>query len=86
MASLNVVENLIDGQFVAPSSQKYIDVTSPVTGAVVGRCALSTAVDVDVAVKHAQAAFKEWSKSTIKTRAAIMLKFHSLMVLHAGEN
>lgn len=81
---IHVANNLIDGEFVAPLTNEYIDVVSPVTGDVVGRCAVSNASDVDVAVRKGHEAFAEWSKLTIKSRAAIMLKFHALMAAHAG--
>lgn len=78
-------ENLIDGAFVGPKSKQYLDVTSPSTGDVIGKCALSGAEDVDKAVKCGQEAFQEWRQTTVKARAAIMLKFHSLMVQHQEE-
>lgn len=81
---MQVADNLIDGKFVGPISNEYVDVVSPMTGEVVGRCAVSTSQDVDVAVAKGQEAFKEWSKLTVKSRAAIMLKFHALMNEHAG--
>ncbi|GAB9473983.1 Methylmalonate-semialdehyde dehydrogenase [Globisporangium polare] len=83
--SIQVVNNLIDGEFVAPLGSEYVNVVSPVTGDVIASCAVSSAKDVDVAVQKGQEAFKEWSKLTVKTRAAVMLKFHALMSEHADE-
>uniref|UniRef100_K3WXA9 methylmalonate-semialdehyde dehydrogenase (CoA acylating) n=1 Tax=Globisporangium ultimum (strain ATCC 200006 / CBS 805.95 / DAOM BR144) TaxID=431595 RepID=K3WXA9_GLOUD len=82
---VQVADNLIDGEFVGPISKEYVDVISPVTGEVIGSCAVSTSQDVDVAVAKGQEAFKEWSKLTVKSRTAIMLKFHALMNEHADE-
>ncbi|RLN53211.1 hypothetical protein BBJ29_000533 [Phytophthora kernoviae] len=78
-------QNLIDGSFVSPSGNQYLDVLNPSTGQVIGKCALSTAEDVETAVRCAQDAFKEWRQTTVKTRAAIMLKFHALLVKHQDE-
>lgn len=80
-----MADNLIAGEFVAPLGGEYLDVVSPTTGAVIGKVGVSSARDVDAAVARAREAFDEWSRSTIKTRAAIMLKFHALMIEHQGE-
>ncbi|RLN98116.1 hypothetical protein BBJ28_00017263, partial [Nothophytophthora sp. Chile5] len=80
-----VADNLIDGEFVAPVGKQYLDVIGPATGEVIGKCGVSTAEDVKLAVARGQEAFKEWSKTTVKTRAAIMLKFHALMMQHKDE-
>ena len=84
----NFVDNLLNGKFVPPvedkQRSKYVDVISPVNGEVIARCAVSTAKDAAIAVEHAQKAIPEWSKLTVKSRAAIMLKFHALMSEHAG--
>ncbi|KAG3107271.1 hypothetical protein PI125_g12890 [Phytophthora idaei] len=77
--------NLINGEFVPPSGEKYLNVISPATGQVIGKCALSTDEDVKLAVAKGQEAFKEWRQMTVKTRAAIMLKFHALMMQHQDE-
>ncbi|TMW59082.1 hypothetical protein Poli38472_007227 [Pythium oligandrum] len=82
---LVVADNLLNGTFVPASSGAYVDVLSPSTGEVIGQCALSTPEDVDAAVANAKSAFPEWSKLTIKSRAAIMFKFHALMNQHADE-
>lgn len=83
-SAIQIVNNLVDGEFVAPLGNEYVNVVSSVTGDVIASCAVSCAKDVDVAVQKGQEAFKEWSKLTVKTRAAIMLKFHALMSEHAG--
>ncbi|RLN86936.1 hypothetical protein BBJ28_00009799 [Nothophytophthora sp. Chile5] len=80
-----VADNLIDGEFVAPVGKQYLDVIGPATGEVIGKCGVSTAEDVKLAVARGQEAFKEWGKATVKTRAAIMLKFHALMMQHKDE-
>lgn len=97
---VTVVDNYIGGAFVppvvivvadvdAPSSANisdYLDVTNPSTGHVIGRVALSSPHDVDYAVQAASDALASWSNHwTIKARAAIMLKFHALIQLHAQE-
>jgi methylmalonic acid semialdehyde dehydrogenase len=83
---VQVVDNYIDGQFVPPSSNEYIDVLNPSNNQIIGKVGLSTASDVDTAVRVAARASQQWvSSTTIKQRAAIMMKFHSLVQDHATE-
>lgn len=77
--------NLIDGNFVPPCGNEFIDVIDPSNGHVLGKCALSSDEDVKLAVLKGQEAFKSWRQTTVKARAAIMLKFHALMAQHQDE-
>lgn len=82
---MTTVNNYINGKIVPPSSNQYLDVLDPATSAPIGRVALSTPADVHDAVLAAHAAFPSWSAKTVKARAAIMLKFHSLVRSRADE-
>ena len=84
-SSLTVVDNYINGTFVPPITNAYLPVTSPTTSTTVGSVALSSKSDVNAAVSAASAAFPSWSALTIKSRAAVMLKFHGLLRDHATE-
>lgn len=79
------VNNYINGSFVPPASNQYMPVLSPSDRSVIGKVGISDASDVDRAVQAAAAAFPAWSSMTIKARAAIMLRFHSLVNQHARE-
>jgi acyl-CoA reductase-like NAD-dependent aldehyde dehydrogenase len=79
------IDNYIDAKFVRPSSGNYLSVENPANGDTIGTVGVSGAKDVDTAVAAAETAFHTWSKSTIKARAAIMMKFHSLVEYHADE-
>lgn len=76
--------NFINGEFVHVQ-RTTVNVVSPSTGEVLCQVPLSTSADLDAAVVHAQAAFHVWSNTTIKQRAAIMFRFHSLVEQHADE-
>ena len=76
--------NLLNGAFVPPVEEKYIDVISPSTGQVIGKCALSSDTDVQQAVAKGQEAFAQWQRTTVKARAAIMFKFHTLLKQYQG--
>mmetsp|Transcript_3939 Transcript_3939/g.6984 ORF Transcript_3939/g.6984 Transcript_3939/m.6984 type:complete len:562 (+) Transcript_3939:310-1995(+) len=85
VAAAVVVDNYISGGFVPPSSSDYMDVINPANSKTIGKVALSSACDVDTAVKAAKNAFCSWSSRTIKQRAAVMMKFHALIQEHARE-
>mmetsp|Transcript_118802 Transcript_118802/g.233338 ORF Transcript_118802/g.233338 Transcript_118802/m.233338 type:complete len:517 (-) Transcript_118802:99-1649(-) len=82
---MSLLPNFINGDFVAPLTNGCIDVISPSTGEKIAQVPRSTAKDVDTAVKAAREAFPTWSGMTIKARAAIMFKFHSLVEEHSLE-
>lgn len=82
---VQTVDNYINDVLVAPTSGKYLPVTSPHDGEVIANVALSGADDVAAAVKTGQAAYLKWSALTVKHRAAVLLKLHALIRDNAGE-
>jgi len=83
--STTVVDNYINGGFVPPSTNDYMDVINPADSKTIGKVGLSEKCDVDNAVEAAKKAFPAWSSKTIKQRAAIMMKFHALVQEHAQQ-
>ena len=81
--SIIQVNNFINGAFVAPSTDQYMDVQNPADGSTIALVALSHEKDVQTALDAATAAFPQWRDRTIKARAAMMLKFHALVQQHA---
>jgi acyl-CoA reductase-like NAD-dependent aldehyde dehydrogenase len=79
-----IVDNFINGKFVPPKITSYAEVVSPINSEIIGKVALSTKKDVEIAVENAKKAFVSWSNMTVKTRAGIMLKLHGLIRDHAG--
>ncbi len=77
--------NFIGGEFVPPTGEQYMDVTSPHNGKVCAKVALSTKADVDAAVERAKAALPGWRALTIKTRTAALFKLHHLIQENAEE-
>lgn len=84
-ANIITVDNYINGTFVTPTTGSYMPILSPFTSETVGSVAVSAKADVDAAVSAASAAFPAWSSLTMKSRAAMMLKFHALIREHAQE-
>lgn len=73
------VRNFINGQFVEASSQKALDIISPVDGSLLSKVPLSTTKDLDEAVKAAKAAFPIWSKTPIKERVQVFYRYKYLL-------
>ena len=65
-------DNFIGGKWVAPSSGKYFDNISPVTGQVVCKIARSEAADVEAALDAAHAARDAWGRTSVVERAIIL--------------
>jgi malonate-semialdehyde dehydrogenase (acetylating)/methylmalonate-semialdehyde dehydrogenase len=73
------VQNYINGQFVDASSLRTLDVISPIDGTLLSKVPMSTAKDLDQAVKAAKAAFTSWSKTTIKDRVQVFYRYKYLL-------
>jgi malonate-semialdehyde dehydrogenase (acetylating)/methylmalonate-semialdehyde dehydrogenase len=73
------VQNYINGQFVNCTSARTLDVISPLDGNLLSKVPMSTAKDLDNAVKAAKAAFPKWSHTPIKERVQVFFKYKYLM-------
>ena len=73
------VQNYINGEFVNSSSKRSLDIISPVDGNHLSSVPLSTAKDLDDAVKAAKAAFSIWSKFPIKERVQVFFRYKYLL-------
>ncbi len=79
------LQNFIDGSYVAPADGQSEPVLNPATGEVIANAPLSTAADVDRAVKAARRAFDSWSVTTPGERAGALLKLADAIEEHADE-
>jgi malonate-semialdehyde dehydrogenase (acetylating)/methylmalonate-semialdehyde dehydrogenase len=73
------VQNYINGKFVDAASARTLDVISPLDGNLLSKVPMSTAKDLDNAVKAAKAAFPKWSHTPIKERVQVFYKYKYLM-------
>jgi malonate-semialdehyde dehydrogenase (acetylating)/methylmalonate-semialdehyde dehydrogenase len=78
-------QNLIGGRWSAATGGRARNVVSPYTGAVVGQVALSSAADVDQAVRAAQAAFPAWCAMPLKERSRPLFRFRELLLQHLDD-
>jgi aminomuconate-semialdehyde/2-hydroxymuconate-6-semialdehyde dehydrogenase len=68
------IKNYIGGEFVAPESEKYFDNFEPATGHSYSKIPDSDARDVQKAVRAAEQAFKNWSRTPPHVRADFLKK------------
>lgn len=64
---------------------RFRPLVSPIDGSSLGAVVLSTASDLDAAVRAAQAAFADWSSRTVKERVQVFFRFRNLLEQHAEE-
>ncbi len=79
------VQNYVNGKFVAASTSKTMEVISPLDGNLLSTVPMSTAKDLDEAVKAARAAFPAWSKTPIKERVQVFFRYKYLLEKHLKE-
>src|SRR5215216_3455841 len=71
---VQTLQNFIDGEWAAPAEGRTEPVLNPATGEQIAEAPLSTAEDVDRAVKAARAAFESWSQTTPGERSLALLR------------
>src|SRR5213082_4104236 len=76
---VQVVDNFIGGRWVTANVSEFFDVHNPAVGDVIGRTPLSTAADVDAAVRAATQAFPAWRDTPVNARAQVLYKFKALL-------
>ena len=64
--------NYINGEFLEPQSQEWLDNYEPSSGKVYSKIPNSDERDIALAVKAAENAFPNWSKTTIEERSSIL--------------
>ena len=84
-SDVEVVPNLVGGEWVHPRDVELFDVYNPATAAVIARTPLSGAADVDAAVTAAGRAFHDWRETPVVLRARILMHFHQKLEQHLDE-
>ncbi|EIN01334.1 succinate-semialdehyde dehydrogenase [Paraburkholderia hospita] len=78
-------DNFIDGRWVAAASGKRFTVTDPATGEQIAEVADSGPADARAATDAAAWAFPAWRDTLPKERAAVLHRWHDLMIENADE-
>jgi malonate-semialdehyde dehydrogenase (acetylating)/methylmalonate-semialdehyde dehydrogenase len=71
--------NFIGGEPVDSGSGRSLQVTNPATGDVIAEVPMSTAADLDLAVRKAEDAQRAWGATPIKDRVQVLFRLKSLM-------
>ena len=71
--------NFINGKFMQPKTEEYLDVFEPATGQVYSKVPNSSSTDIDVAFQAAKAAFPGWSELTVTDRSQYLHKIAELL-------
>ena len=78
-------QNIINGQWVESSTDRWIDVHNPATNEVVTQVPQTTQAEMEQAVESAKAAFRTWSKTSAMARQQIMFRYQQLIKSNIGE-
>ena len=73
------IQNYINGQFVNPINNDWIDNYCPANGEVYSQIPNSTKEDIDKAYNSARSAFRQWSQTTLEERSRILIKISELI-------
>ena len=79
------VQNYIAGNFTKANSDRSLDVISPIDGTLLSKVPMSSAADLDTAVKAAKKAFPAWSKLPIKERVQVFFRYKYLLEKNSKE-
>jgi aminomuconate-semialdehyde/2-hydroxymuconate-6-semialdehyde dehydrogenase len=79
MTITNKISNYIDGKLQAPLAGEYMDLYDPSKGEVYAQVPSSDAKDVELAYASAEAAFEDWSNTSIDERSRILHKIADLI-------
>ena len=74
------IQNYINGEFVKPVSNDWIDNFNPAKGEIYGQIPNSTQKDVENAYQAAVDAFPKWSNTSLEERSKILSKISSLIL------
>src|SRR5690606_30225608 len=70
---------------VPADGRERADVTSPLTGEVMGSVPIGTADDVAAAVERARGVQRAWAATPVRDRAKVLLRYHDLVLDHQNE-
>ena len=73
------IQNYINGEFLSPVKDRWIDNWNPSNGEIYGQIPNSTKEDVEKAYKAAAKAFSSWSNTTLAARSEILSKIAHLI-------
>jgi malonate-semialdehyde dehydrogenase (acetylating)/methylmalonate-semialdehyde dehydrogenase len=79
------LKNYIGGRWVDSTASQSHTVHNPATGEAIGECPLSSAQEVDAAVRVARDAYVDWRRVPVEERIQPLFRLKALLDQHAGE-
>lgn len=76
---MKTVKNYVNGRWIEPESNGFLDIENPSTGQVIGKTPLSTVAEVNRAINAAADAFKDWSRTPVSRRVQPLYKLDALL-------
>ena len=73
------LKNFINGEFLDPIQNEWLDNYNPSNGSIYGQTPNSSLKDVNLAYDAAKKAFMSWSQTSLENRSAILLKIARLI-------
>jgi len=73
------LKNYINGEFLEPIQNEWLDNYNPSNGSVYGHTPNSSLKDVNLAYEAAKKAFVSWSQTSLEKRSVILLKIARLI-------
>ncbi|WP_173917534.1 CoA-acylating methylmalonate-semialdehyde dehydrogenase [Halobacillus sp. Marseille-Q1614] len=83
--AVQTLKNYVGGKWIEANTEKTEPVYNPATGEVIAHTPLTTADDLDHAVKVAHGAYLSWKEVPVPKRARILFKYQQLLVEHWDE-
>ena len=83
--SVQKMKYCVGGEWLESKTEKWMDVTDSSTGEVIAQVPCCTAEEVESAIAAADAAFPEWSMTSISKRTQMMFKWRNILVDHLEE-
>ena len=73
------IQNYINGKFIPPLSNEWLDNYNPSNGEIYGQIPNSSKEDIANAYSAAKSAFPSWSQTTLEKRSRILIKISELL-------
>lgn len=83
--SVQKMKYCVGGEWLESKTDKWMDVTDSSTGEVIAQVPCCTAAEVESAITAADAAFPEWSQTSVSKRTQMMFKWRNILVDHLEE-
>jgi malonate-semialdehyde dehydrogenase (acetylating)/methylmalonate-semialdehyde dehydrogenase len=77
---VKVYKNYVNGKWIEPENNGYVDIVNPSNGDIIAKAPLSTKAEADKAIEAAHKAFKVWSKTPGPRRAKPLFELRKIFM------